>query len=151
MPASKAEQERARERRKQNVQLRLAGAGWQQIADQLGYASRGAACEDYRRACAQSKAELDRSVEELRREDLDRIERLQLAYWPQALSGTQRAGEFVLKLMERRARLLQLDAPVLHEVLTPGAVEREIARLEAELGMNDPEAKARLKRKDPAE
>ena len=53
--------------------------------------------------------------------------------------------------MERRRRLLQLDAPVLHEVLTPGAVEREIARLEAELGMNDPEAKARLKRKDPAE
>jgi hypothetical protein len=135
MPASKAEQDRARERRKQNIALRLAGAGWQQIADQLGYASRGAACEDYRRATAQSKAELDRSVEELRREDVDRVERLLLAYWPQAVAGNQRAGEFALKLLERRARLLQLDAPTQHEVITVSAVEREIARLEEELGV----------------
>lgn len=42
------------------------------------------------------------------------------------------AMDRILKIMERRAKLLGLDAPVRHEVLTIDAIDQELARLDAE-------------------
>jgi hypothetical protein len=44
----------------------------------------------------------------------------------------------LLKIQERRAKLLGLDAPARHEVVTLDALDTEIARLSAELGRTAP-------------
>lgn len=56
--------------------MRLAGASYQQIADELGYTSRGAACQDISRALEQAVAEQTRSVESYREEELQRLDAL---------------------------------------------------------------------------
>jgi hypothetical protein len=43
--------------------------------------------------------------------ELMRLERLHAAVWPQAIRGDVNAVDRVLRIMERRARLLGLDAP----------------------------------------
>jgi hypothetical protein len=47
----------------------------------------------------------------------------------------------LLRVMERRARLLGLDAPAKHEVLTLDAIDAEIRRLEEQLSQIAPHAK----------
>jgi hypothetical protein len=53
---------------------------------------------------------LDEPADEVRKQELDRIDRLQVAVWNRALKGDDKAINTVLRLMERRARLLGLDA-----------------------------------------
>lgn len=124
------EQEQAiRERRKQATALRLAGVDWQSIADRLGYTDRDHACQDVRRALKQSAAELSSSLEDLRQEELARIDRLIAAIWAQAMAGDQRAAETCARLIDRRVRLLGLDAPIKHEVITIDAIDRQLQEL----------------------
>jgi hypothetical protein len=91
------------------LQLRIAGASFPVIAERLGYAGPQGAYEAV-------KAALDRTLrepaEELRKLDQERLERMLLGLWPQATQGNQGAIDRVIKLLERRARLLGLDAPV---------------------------------------
>ncbi|MFC6090725.1 hypothetical protein [Saccharothrix lopnurensis] len=61
-------------RRAEAVQLRVAGATWEEIAARLGYASRGAACTDVTRALAEAQAELNLAVSEWRQLHLARLE-----------------------------------------------------------------------------
>lgn len=151
MTASQGNQDRVRERRKQATALRLAGVSWQQIADQLGYADRQSACTDVRRARERSQAELDISLTELRDQELDRLDRMQVALWPQAMAGDQRAAETVLKIMRRRAAYLQLDMPIVHEVITIDSIERELAQLrEAYPDLTAPGDRSPLRRTDGA-
>lgn len=50
--------------------------------------------------------------EAFREMELMRLDELMAAYWPFAVLGTAiKAGEMILKIMDRRARLLGLDAP----------------------------------------
>src|SRR5574341_199744 len=111
MPPSDEQAHRIRERRKQLVQLVLAGVDWATIADRLNYASPGAACTDYRRAKQASQVELNRSVEEARWMEVDRIDRLQAAVWPKALKGDTRAADTCHRLIMSRCDLLGLKAP----------------------------------------
>ena len=48
----------------------------------------------------------------------------------------------LLKIQDRRAKLLCLDAPAKHEVLTLDAIDAEVYRLEAELGLTHGGAEA---------
>jgi hypothetical protein len=54
---------------------------------------------------------LDEPADEVRKQELDRIDRLQVAVWNRALKGDDKAINTVLRLMERRARLVGIDAP----------------------------------------
>lgn len=135
MPASKAQRAQTAQRRTQAVQLRLAGMDFERIAAQLGYASRGAAYTDITRALEGSLAELKHGADVLRHEELLRLNRLQAGLWSAAVGGDTRSAETVLKIIDRRCRLLGLDAPVRHELVTMSAIEAEIARLSAELGV----------------
>jgi hypothetical protein len=139
LPASREQSAATEERRKNAVALRLAGAAWQAIADQLGYASRGAACEDVRRAMALSRAELAQSANELRETELSRLDRLQAALWTKAINGDVKAVDAALKIIDRRIRLLGLDAPQQVEVFTVDAVTARIRALADELGVPVPE------------
>ena len=90
------------------LELRRAGLTWQRIAEEVGYADHSGAYAAYKRAM---KRVLQQPAEELRNAELDRLDRLQLAVWQKAMRGESNAINSILRIMERRARLLGLDAP----------------------------------------
>ncbi len=145
MPASKAQQAKTAERRRQAIALHLAGADWDTIADRLGYASRGAAHTDVTRAMEKAAAEMVRDADVLRQTELARIDRVQVAYWPRALGQRDpvthevlppdpEAAKVVQWCIDRRCKLTGLYAPIKHEVVTLGAIEAAIAQLEEQIG-----------------
>lgn len=117
------------ERRRAAVDLRNNGATWQAIADELGYPTRGAACQDVTRALAAAMADLTESVGEWRRGELAKLATYEseateilLAEHPVVQGGeivadvtdagpALRAIQTLLRVAERRARLLGLDSP----------------------------------------
>jgi hypothetical protein len=135
MPASKAQRALTAKRRTDAIALRLAGADYETIAERLGYSSRGAAYTDITRALEARLAEQRQEVDLLRQEELARLNRLQMGVWTAAVGGDPRSAEVALKIIDRRCKLLGLDAPQRLELVTMGAVEQEIRRLEAELGL----------------
>jgi len=134
MPASKAQRAATAERRSKAVAMRLAGMDYDTIVIRLGYSDRGAACKDITRALEANVAEQNRTVDVLRQAELQRLDRLQAGMWTAAAGGDSRAVETVLRIIDRRCKLLGLDAPVRHEVVTLDAIEAEIRRLSTELG-----------------
>lgn len=134
MPASKAQRAVTAERRSKAIALRLAGADYEAIATRLGYASRGAAYTDIDRAMQSAVAEQEQEAAVLRQVELARLDRLQAGIWTTALAGNLKAVDTTIKIIDRRCKLLGLDAPQRLEVLTRDVVEAEIARLTAELG-----------------
>ncbi|WBB94201.1 hypothetical protein [Verrucosispora sp. WMMC514] len=137
MPASRAQRAATAERRAKAIAMRLAGLDYQTIADRLGYADRAAAHKDITRAMEASVQEMSRNADVLRMEELTRLDRLQAGAWTAAAAGDVKAIHVVLGIIDRRCKLLGLDAPVRHEVVTLGAIEQEIDRLNAELAQLD--------------
>lgn len=111
MPASNAQSAATAERRKKAIALRIAGMDWQGIADQLGYASRGAACQDVSRALEKNRAEEAEQADLLRHLTVQRYDRLQAAWWPKALKGDPKAAEIVLKVLAQRAKIEGTEVP----------------------------------------
>jgi hypothetical protein len=91
------------------LELRRAGLTWQRIAEETGYADHTGAYAAYKRAI---KRTMQQPADELREAELDRIDRLQLALWPKAMKGDNSSVNTIVRLMERRARLLGLDLPI---------------------------------------
>ena len=96
----------ATERQRQAVELRKAGLDYRTIAERLGYNNPGSA---YHSVEAALKKMLQEPVDELRALELSRLDRLELALWQSATQGNHGAIDRVLRLMERRAKLLGLD------------------------------------------
>jgi hypothetical protein len=99
-------QKEVREREQKAVDLHKAGFTLERIAEQLGYADVSGPWRAIDRYYERIKARADahkRAVE------LERLDRLQVAVWNRALKGDDRAIATVLRLMERRAKLLGLD------------------------------------------
>lgn len=88
------------------LELRRAGATFEQIAEQIGVHDRGAAHKVYKRALARVHLE---PATEIRRLEADRLDALQLAVWQRAVGGDLKAVDRVLRIMHRRANLLGLD------------------------------------------
>jgi len=112
------------ERQRQALELRRAGVGFDQIAQQLGYEDRSGA---YRAVVAGLKKTLQEPADELRELELSRLDQLLLAVWTAAANLPKKPNEparmpqhlaidRVLRIMERRAALLGLDAPKRAEV-----------------------------------
>lgn len=157
MSASRAQRAATAERRSKAVAMRLTGASFEAIAGELGYNSRGAACQDIGRALEAHVAEQARSVEAYREEELQRLDLLLVEAWTilkrahvtvshgrvirdeetgQALlddGPVLAAIDRILKIQERRSKFLGLDAPTRVEAITLDAIDVEIARLVAEL------------------
>ena len=91
------------------LELRRVGLTWQRIADEVGYADHTGAYAAYKRAI---KRTMQQPADELREQEIDRIDRLQVAVWPSAMKGDTRAVLTIIRLMERRAKLLGLDKPI---------------------------------------
>lgn len=108
----------AREREAQAIGLRLSGATYQQIADVIGYRGPSSAFNAVIRG-------LDRMLpvqeaDDLRRIMAAQIDKLTFGIWKQATGGHLGALDRVVRLMERKARLLGLDAPVRADITTDG-------------------------------
>lgn len=94
-------------RRSRALNLRLAGLTYREIADREDVSVRTA----YNDVQAALKLTLQEPADSVRAQELARLDRMQRSVWPQVLSGDVKAGEYLLKVMDRRARLLGLDAP----------------------------------------
>lgn len=110
----------AADRQRQALELRRAGAGYDLIARQLGYAGPPGAHKAVATALHRMLAE---PAEDVRALELARLDRLQLAHWSRAIGTPETdpdpvATSTVLKIMERRAKLMGLDAPATINVRT---------------------------------
>lgn len=91
-------------------QLRLSGLPWRQVAEQAGYTDAKVAqtcVRQYLQRAAIEKGEAARR--EALELELARLDALQEAVWPTAMNGDTRAVDTVLKIMNSRAKLLQLE------------------------------------------
>ena len=91
------------------LELRRVGLTWTRIAEEVGYADHTGAYAAYKRAI---KRTMQQPADELREQELDRLDRLQVAVWPAAMKGDTRAVLTIVRLMERRAKLTGLDMPI---------------------------------------
>jgi hypothetical protein len=106
--ARKTDQVQAVDRQRQALELRRAGLTFQQIARRLGYAHPAGAYHAVQRGL---QTTLQEPADELRGLELERLDALHQAMWPRAIRGNVWAVDRVLSIMQRRARLLGLDAP----------------------------------------
>ena len=95
-------------RRYRAVELRLGGMSYRAIARESGWRSSNAA---FKAVATGIREWLTEPLEEQRRLELLRLDALQRAWWDKALIGGVAAAALVLKVHDRRARLLGLEAP----------------------------------------
>ena len=100
-----------RQRGQQAIKLRMAGATITQIASQLGYANESGAYKSIMRELEQTSHDMSESTEAVRQLELKRLDQMQFPIWNQVLSGDQGAISTALRIQERRASLMGLDAP----------------------------------------
>lgn len=99
---------RAVERTAEALRLRKAGLSHQAIADRLGYSSAQRAHEAIVRAI---KALPREDAYDVRRLESERLDRMFLGVWTRAKQGDAEAIAAAMRIMERRAKYLGLDAP----------------------------------------
>ena len=130
----------ATERQRLALELRKAGATYESIARELGYRNRAGSAAAVKTALQKM---LQQPAEEVRTLEVARLDALLLAMWRQAQQGNQGAVDRCLRIMERRARLLGLDAPTRADVTTAGEslnrdyrteLDRRIAGIIASIG-----------------
>ena len=121
------------EKRRTALLARQKGHSWAEVAAIAGYQSEGAAHTAAMTALRDIPRE---AAEDLRRTELETLNELQVALRAKL---EEKPSTFlvdsILRVMERRSKLLGLDAPlaIRTEVVTVDAVDAEIQRLEREL------------------
>jgi len=98
----------AHERHLQALELRKAGATYQMIADQLGYASPKGAHKAVRSAMREALSEPAEAVRQL---EALRLDAALLAIWRRVTKGDDKAIDRLLGIMKRRMELFGLAAP----------------------------------------
>jgi hypothetical protein len=96
------------ERESQVLKLRRGGLTFDLIAKELGFKNASGAHKAYVNAC---KRIIRTDVEDIRGTELDRLDMAQGAIWSKVMRGEIPAIMALMKIMDRRARLLGLDAP----------------------------------------
>lgn len=102
--------EAAAERRLKALQLRMAGASYRAIAGQLNI-SLAQAHEDVQRELEGIAEKSQAEAAHVRTLELERLDAMTMAIWQQVRQGNQGAIDRALRVMERRAKLLGIDAP----------------------------------------
>lgn len=130
MRQTKAEKQAAAaaldERRRAAYRYRLMGATFDQIATRLG-TNRETARLDVAHVLNELNAENKAEIEALRAMENQRLDVLQLAFFPSAERADLDAANIVLKVSDRRCKLNGLYAPFKIEDATPSA-ENEAKR-----------------------
>jgi hypothetical protein len=110
-------------RRARAVELRTAGRTYQEIADELGYASRATVYAIVRKALQALEVT---EVERHRDLEAARLDRLQRALWHRAMAGEVAAVAQVRRIIETRIRLLGLADTVPQDALHAGEICRTV-------------------------
>ena len=134
----------AAERKQRAVELRKLGFTYQKIADQLGV-SVSAAHKMVMTALKELNEKTVEGAEELRRLELERLDEWLLRIAQEIKNGNVLGAiDRGVRIMDRRAKLLGLDAPQRAEFAGPdgGPVEVEVARQRIE-SMLERRARAR--------
>ena len=103
----------ALQRQKQALELRCAGRSYRDIAEALGYRGPSGA---HSAVMSALKRTLQEPADELRKLEVARLDRMLWALWKQVIKGDGGAIDRVLRIMERRAKLLGIDAPTRTQV-----------------------------------
>jgi hypothetical protein len=90
------------------IELRQEGYIWREIAVMVDMSIAGVA-KAYKRALTRHP---HAAIDEHRELELDRLDILQRTYWQPAVNGNLRAADYVLRVIDKRAKLLGLDAPL---------------------------------------
>jgi len=139
MAQSKSPKPEVIDKERQVLELRRAGATYDDIARTVGYADPSGAYTAFRRALKRTL--LDAGSEEIREAELDRLDRMQRALWNKVTTGDVNAINTVLRIMHRRAQYLGLDSPIKQEIKVDIAdttsIDAEVARLIEMLATND--------------
>jgi hypothetical protein len=98
----------AAQKQKQSLELRMAGASFDQIGQALGYSSPSSA---YRAVMAALAKVPEPEVKSYRIVNVERLNKLRLNNWQSAQNGDPKAIEVELKIQQEEARLLGLYAP----------------------------------------
>lgn len=117
------------ERQRQAVELRKAGAGFEEIARQLGYKDASGA---YRAVKAALRKTIQQPADELRALEAARLDAMLLGIYADARKGNVAKIDRVLNIMTRRAKLFGLDAPTKTEDVTD--YRKEAEAIAAEIG-----------------
>jgi hypothetical protein len=110
---------RAMPKQQQALTMRLAGAQYETIASQLGYKDRSGA---FRAVQAALKSTLREPAEALRELEAQRLDAANLAIWSPVQQGNLQAIDRFIKISQRRADLLGLDAPPAENTIPLGDV-----------------------------
>jgi len=123
------------ERRQRVSALRLMHYTQREIAAELGV-SVATVNRDLAVVRAEWAERRSQSYETWVAEELAKLDLIERAILPAAISGDDKAQARLVQFMDRRARMMGLDKPERfeHTVITMDAVEAEIARLEREMG-----------------
>jgi hypothetical protein len=165
MAVSRAKRADIADRRAKLIKYRLAGRAYDDIYEELGYSSAHAASRDFSRALESNIAEQRTSMEVYREAELMKLDDLTTKAMNVLLTRhfvTTQAGKIVehpetgqpllddgpvlhaidrlLKIGDRRAKLLGLDAPQRLEVLSIDAIDDQIRGLTEQLAALDGEA-----------
>ena len=93
-------------RRVKAVELKAAGYTYAQVADELGYTSRGTAYNIVTKALREQTAE---AVADLRDLENVRLDALQLTLWDAAMTGDIKAAVAIVKIVKARVHLNGLE------------------------------------------
>jgi hypothetical protein len=112
------------------VKLRRGGLTWDLIADRVGYSHAASAQKAFERSLARVVAD---DVNAIRTLEAERLDLAQSAIWGKVLQGDNPSIITLVRLMERRAKLLGLDQPtrIQAEVIAydGNAVRTELERI----------------------
>jgi len=99
-----------RAKRLEALELRKRGMTYRQIADTMG-CHVGTAHQWVSMAFDELVVQVNETAETVRQMELDRLDTLQEAVWTECLIGDKAAITTMLRVMERRSKLLGLDTP----------------------------------------
>jgi len=151
---SKSRNLASRMRGQQAIKLRMAGATLDDIAKQLGFKSPAGAYKSVMRELEATAQDMGEGTEAVRQLELKRLDQMQFPLWSQVLAGDIAATTTALRIQERRASLLGLDAPkqiearVRIDVLSWNQAIRDFLEVYRELHSDAPEAPMLLEKID---
>lgn len=99
------------QRQQAALELRRSGLGYVEIGNQLGI-GKSQAHRLVTAALKEAAEQINAEADELRAEEISRLDGMLRGLWPDARKGNVGAVDRVLRIMERRAKMLGLDAPM---------------------------------------
>lgn len=119
----------------------LRGATYEQAAEAAGYANKSGAYKAVQRVLARNAEDLRDKADQFRALEIARLDRAMMEITHVAFDRTQSLDmrlkflEALRRNVETRARILGLNAPIVHEVISHDALDREIAQLRDRVGL----------------